>query len=203
MATQLLFKRGKGATKREDSRLKLRPFRPQDFPPAIPPARPSRLGYVRLLALASFCSPPLPPSSGLQHLSVLTAVGLTHHVTAQRRRTRFFVCSCFTASGKPTPRHPRPQGTVLTPSSPRQPDMPTSTFSKAQQRGRHKTNLGGRPQHPLMESAVSQCLINIQLQGRPKLVAVAAKLKVGTHALRNALQRKKEAIKAAAQSSDA
>ena len=50
---------------------------------------------------------------------------------------------------------------------------------------------------------MSQCLFNIQLLGRPKLVAVAAKLKVGTHALRNALQRKKEAIKAAAQSSDA
>jgi hypothetical protein len=81
--------------------------------------------------------------------------------------------------------------------------MPTSTFSKAQQRGRHKKNLDGRPQHPLMGSAVSQCLFNIQLLGRPKLVAVAAKLKVGTHALRNALQRKKEAIKAAAQSSDA
>ena len=34
-------------------------------------------------------------------------------------------------------------------------------------------------------------------------MAVAAKLKVGTHALRNALQRKKEAIKAAKLSSDA
>ena len=81
--------------------------------------------------------------------------------------------------------------------------MPSSTFSKAQERGRHKTHLGGRPQHPLMESAVSECLINIQLHGKSKLVAVAAKLKVGTHALRNALQRKKEAIKAAKLSSDA
>jgi hypothetical protein len=80
--------------------------------------------------------------------------------------------------------------------------MPTSTFSKAQEHG-HKKNLGGRPQHPLMETAVSQCLINIQLQGKSKLVAVAAKLKVGTHALRNALQRKKKAIQAAKLSSDA